>query len=86
MITRTRGFLTHIEVPQGTYFLTFRLFDSLPQSVVMQYQQELEFKKRLHPANSQILTNAYQAKIQKYLDSGYGSCWLRDSENCKPNC
>jgi REP element-mobilizing transposase RayT len=78
MITRTRGFLPHTEVPQGTYFLTFRLFDSLPRFVLSQYQQELEWKKRVQPNHSQILVNVYQAKIQKYLDSSYGNCWLRD--------
>jgi hypothetical protein len=65
MITRTRGFLPHNEVLQGTYFLTFRLLDSLPRFVLSQYQQELEWKKRVQPNHSQILINAYQARIQK---------------------
>ena len=78
MITRTRGFLPHIEVPQGTYFVTFRLFDSLPQSVLNKYRQELELKKQSNKLSAQLLTNAYQSKINKYLDSCYGKCWLRD--------
>jgi REP element-mobilizing transposase RayT len=78
MLTRTRGHLPHIEVPDGTYFLTFRLLDSLPQSVVFDYKEELEMQQKLKVHAPLILLKEYEAKIHKYLDASYGQCWLRD--------
>jgi hypothetical protein len=80
MITRTRGYLPHQDVPDGTYFVTFRLFDSLPQSVLLQYRQELEMKQRLKIHNPLSLLDDYETKIHNYLDGSRGQCWLRHSE------
>lgn len=78
MITRTRCYLPHTETPHDTYFVTFRLYDSLPQSIYLQYRQELEFKQRLKARDPLTLLNLYEAKIQNYLDASCGQCFLRD--------
>ena len=78
MLTRTRGYLPHIEAPKETYFVTFRLYDSLPQSVLVRYQKEFQLEKSPNISAPWIAFNHYEAKIEKYLDSSYGQCWLRD--------
>jgi putative DNA methylase len=61
----TRGYLPHFDGPEQTQHLTFRLFDSLPQALIDRWRREsrsdLQFRKR----------------IEKYLDAGHGSSWLR---------
>src|SRR5262245_21306321 len=74
----SRGYLPHIEIPDGTYFVTFRLSDSLPQKVLVRFQQErsaLEKSKAIDPL---LLLRDYESKIQKFLDASYGCCWLRN--------
>ena len=83
MFTRTRGYLPHTNVLDGTYSITIRLFDSLPQSVYHRYRQELELKQRLGTYDPLILWDDYQTKIEKYLDASYRKCWLRDPRIAK---
>jgi hypothetical protein len=40
--THTRGYLPHIVKPGATYFVTFRLADSLPQSILADLEAELQ--------------------------------------------
>jgi REP element-mobilizing transposase RayT len=66
----------------GTYFVTFRLADSLPTSVV----DEIEMEKRRLLNSSRPLTQGEKRKIdriafvklEKYLDAGRGECLLRE--------
>ncbi|HUR97546.1 MAG TPA: transposase [Pyrinomonadaceae bacterium] len=63
-----RGYLPHFDGPERTQFLTFRLFDSMPAALLQRWQREscsdIEFRKQ----------------VEKYLDAGYGSNWLRRSD------
>ena len=45
MDSRTRGYLPHLEVSKGTYFLTFRLDDSFPVSLLQKWKAELISKQ-----------------------------------------
>jgi hypothetical protein len=45
MISRSRGYLPHLENPQSIYFVTFRLDDSLPYDLLFRWKQELQAKK-----------------------------------------
>lgn len=62
-----RGYLPHFdggsELPQ---FITFRLSDSMPRNVLDKWLRQgisdVEFRK----------------KIEAYLDSGVGACWLKN--------
>jgi putative DNA methylase len=60
-----RGYLPHFDSPEQPQFLTFRLFDSMPHEVLDRWRREV--------------TNdiQFRNKVEKYLDAGYGSCWLR---------
>jgi REP element-mobilizing transposase RayT len=77
MYSRTRGYLPHLEVSQGTYFLTFRLDDSLPAALLQKWKTELMLKKA-HQQKAYLLDDEYETKIQSYLDTCSGNCWLRN--------
>src|SRR5688572_33142146 len=63
-----RGYLPHFDGPEQTQFVTFRLFDSMPQELLQVWRREetddVRFRKR----------------IETYLDAGYGACWLRNEQ------
>ena len=82
---RDRGHLPHWERESGTYFVTFRLSDSLPQSVfdkIVERHQLLEAAKRsglkLLLTQEKLVAEYSPKKIQEYLDTGKGACYLRD--------
>lgn len=87
----SRGYLPHFEQKGSTYFVTFRLADSLPKEVLLKYREELANRMRTIPKNSggekdadetsalRIKTE-YEEKIQKYLDNGVGKCSMNNSE------
>ncbi|MBM4064270.1 MAG: transposase [Planctomycetes bacterium] len=78
-----RGYLPHFKREEGTYFVTFRLAGTLPQSVLTQI--EAERKGHENRAKNGKTTskevghwNALDAdRIDAFLDSGYGECWLK---------
>ena len=83
MISRTRGYLPHSEDPQDTYFLTFRLEDSLPSTLIYKWKEELSLKRNLHKGNPNVLNSVdreFQSKIEQHLDTNSGKCWLKDPE------
>lgn len=67
MHSRTRGYLPHIIDPTGIYFLTIRLANTIPASVLVEWKQSARLKYY-----------GYQYKVQHYLDQSFGECWLRD--------
>ena len=65
------------------YYVTFRLADSLPQSLLKQWQAErtrwLELNPR--PWSAEVMreyARRFQGPVEKWLDAGHGSCALRD--------
>ena len=82
---RTRGYLPHLEFPESTYFLTFRLDGTLPQNVLTGLREERDQirkfsankNEKLNKAEMQRLKYLESKKIQEYLDKGIGECWLR---------
>jgi hypothetical protein len=88
---RDRGRLPHWEKDGATYFITFRLADSLPHSVLEQIEFE---KKNILSTASQLgrdlsaderkrIAYLSSARIERYLDRGSGACHLRDPEVAK---
>src|ERR671924_2014516 len=81
---RSRGRLPHWERDSATYFITFRLADSLPQSVLKSYEMERAAILRRAQANKRELTRSEQKqlaklfseKVEAYLDAGVGTCRL----------
>ena len=56
----SRGYLPHFDSAETVQFVTFRLFDSLPQAVAESLAKQ--------PDNL--------AKTDESLDGGFGACWL----------
>ena len=67
-----RGYLPHFDRDHLTQFITFRLVDSLPAQVLESWQAEL---KQL--PDDEAMIERFR-RVERYLDSGYGACWLRD--------
>ena len=88
ILIRSRGRLPHWESHRGAYFVTFRLDDSLPQSLLESYDFErqdiLAIAQRqgreLTPAERRRLDELFAERIDKYLDSGVGACYLARTE------
>ncbi len=67
---RSRGRLPHWERDEATYFVTFRLFDSLPAVA-------LERIKQTKPGGD------YAERLDAYLDRGSGASFLKDPRVAK---
>lgn len=68
----TRGYLPHFDAgPNRTQFITIRLFDSLPQSVLARIRQELELR------NPENISRETFLLAERYLDRGCGECFLK---------
>lgn len=66
-----RGYIPHFEGGELPQFLTFRLCDSMPQEVLERWRVETS-------ALGQEGQMIFRKRIEKYLDQGYGACWLRE--------
>ena len=74
---RSRGYLPRIDTPGAVRFVTFRLADSMPGAVLAQWKSELA---RMSVSMSEYKRSVeLRRRIERYLDSGYGACWLRDN-------
>ena len=69
----SRGYLPHFDAPNLYQALTFRLADSLPQSVLTEWEKELA---TLDDADER--DRERRRRIEDYLDAGHGSCILRE--------
>lgn len=76
--------MPHWNVGGAVYHVSFRLADSVPQEKLREWQEaRLSFRNRqllgkaLTPDEISELRRLYSANIEKYLDSGHGSCILR---------
>ena len=67
----SRGYLPHYDGGSITQFITCRLFDSLPQTVLERFRKELE-SKQIDDIDREVMI-----LIEKFLDSGYGECFLK---------
>lgn len=78
--------LPHIQPPGATFFVTFRLADSLPHNVVRQWNQERQWLAHLARTNATYYAQvkrdferAWFAKFESLLDgSTVGPIWLND--------
>ncbi|MFZ2172240.1 MAG: transposase [Methylococcaceae bacterium] len=67
----SRGYLPHLDMPGTLQFITFRLVDSLPQSVLKQLEQELV------QLPISVREREHRKKVEQWLDAGLGCCALR---------
>jgi REP element-mobilizing transposase RayT len=83
----TRGYLPHVKREGTSYFVTFRLADSLPKEVLLEYEREKagrlrrlnDFAKRGEIINDseEEIARDFRRKIERHLDRGAGVCHLR---------
>ena len=70
----SRGYLPHCDVPGLIQSIVFRLYDSVPNSVLSQWKKELEWHPLLSAGDDR--SNALRQRIAAYEDAGHGCCWL----------
>jgi REP element-mobilizing transposase RayT len=86
-IKKRRGaYLPHWTREGGWYAVTFRLWDSLPQQVIETWLFERKnilktaerMKRPLSEREERRLAHLYSERVERYLDAGYGSCYMKD--------
>ena len=76
------GNLPHWRQYGVTYYVTFRLGDSMPQQKLWQWQREREEWMKRHPlphndAEKATYHARFVSRFERWLDAGHGSCVLR---------
>jgi putative transposase len=83
-ITMYQRRLPHWRQHGATYFVTFRLADSLPQSKLDELECFQEEWERRHPppcsnATLEELARQVHERVERWLDQGMGSCVLKQA-------
>ncbi len=81
----TRNHLPHWQQPGATYFITFRMADSLPAKLFQELEEARLRWMRIHPSplgpeDEAEYDRLFSARIDQWLDDGHGSCVLRQPE------
>ena len=87
-IDKTRRHLPHWEQEGCTYFVTFRLGDSIPASQLVTWREDLETWHQHHPQPWDYKTlEEYELRFregpEKWMDQGHGECLLERPEVTK---
>ena len=80
----TENLLPHWQQNGSTYFITFRLADSIPTSLRTRLEEERQEWLRFHPEpwdpdTEQEYHKRFTVAIERWLDAGHGSCVLRQN-------
>jgi REP element-mobilizing transposase RayT len=70
----SRGYLPHFDGGELAQFITFRLHDALPASVLVRWEEDL---KQEQPGEIEAIM---RRRVEAYLDQGHGSCYLKEIE------
>lgn len=77
----TRGYLPHVKREGAEYFVTFRLADSLPKSVLLELKRyQAEALRNLEGkgyADREEVNRDFRRRLERYLDRGAGACFLK---------
>jgi REP element-mobilizing transposase RayT len=68
----SRGYVPHIDAGEVPQFITWRLADALPVSVLAAWERELL------GADNLVRRTELAQRIEAYCDQGHGSCVLKD--------
>lgn len=87
-IEQSKNRLPHWQQNGVTYFVTFRLADSLPKKLLDQWWSERAKWLKLHPPpwsehDERKYHQEFTSRIESWLDEMHGSCHLRTSANRK---
>lgn len=75
----SRGYLPHLKVEGATYFVTFRLADSLPREVLERLESWRADQLLRRETGERVAIDAeFSARLDEHLDRGAGACWLRE--------
>ncbi len=79
---RQSNYLPHLTKQNGVYHVTFRLADSVPHAQLQRWRDELA---SAGSGEDQTALEAEQlaAKIERFEDTGWGACLLRDPANAQ---
>ena len=78
-VTAYRRHLPHWRQPNATYFVTFRLADSLPAFRLRELE---DLRRRIAHLSPDRRVREVQERVERWLDLGYGACPLR-SDPCR---
>jgi REP element-mobilizing transposase RayT len=81
---RQGAYLPHWTKPDGIYFVTFRLADSLPEPVLAKLKAQRDDAELAVPQRGHARTREENAaaqkmladKVEEFLDRGAGACWM----------
>ena len=81
-------FLPHWHLDGKYVFVTFRLYDSLPQEKLQWLRDERESWLKLHPQpwdkkTTKEYTSKFGKAVDKWLDNDHGNCLLKKQSNRK---
>ncbi len=76
----SRGYLPHLNQKHLSQFVTFRLWDSLPKEQLVELEVQIAGLPPLLRDSSRV------KKIEKWIDSGAGSCLLREPQVARIVC
>jgi REP element-mobilizing transposase RayT len=91
-IRKRRGaYLPHWTRDGAWYAVTFRLWDSIPAEVLNSWRWErkniiktaAQMKRSLSEHEEQRLAYLQSERIERYLDAGFGSCYMKDNRVAK---
>ncbi|HOZ48934.1 MAG TPA: transposase [Candidatus Hydrogenedentes bacterium] len=83
---RHGAYLPHWTKDHAVYYVTFRLGDSLPKSVLEAWLAEREdivktakqMGRPLSESEEKRLHFLFSSKVDSYLDAGHGACWMKE--------
>ena len=70
----SRGYLPHFNGGELAQFITFRLLDSLPKTLLIQWKKELRLEE-----NAEV-ESIMRRRVEAYLDQGHGICYLKNHD------
>lgn len=71
-----RGYLPHFDSGEVAQFITFRLYDSVPEEVITRWKAELNWQKTTAADSPESVE--MRKRIETYADAGHGQCFLKD--------
>ena len=74
----SRGYHPHFDQPGLIQSITFRLHDSVPESLLQEWHEELDIERAGGPRTQDERQAKLRDRIDKYEDSGHGACHLRE--------
>jgi len=81
-IRHTENRLPHWQQEGAVYFVTFRLADAVPATLLAQWESERDAWLKVHPEPWSTETELdyhkrFSSAIESWLDAGHGACLLR---------